>query len=198
LTQFYSYLWLRKDGTPYYAGKGSGRRAFKQDGHPMHIPKTQEGDIDRSRILVFLMDSEELAFESEKALIEFFGRINNGTGCLRNLTDGGEGASGCIPPLETRAKLCIARRKYVFTPEHRRKMSIAKKGHTLSPEGRMKVSIANRGRILSIEHRAQISTALKGRIVSPETRAKLSLANKGHIPWNKGKHFSKETRHYVN
>ena len=88
MTQFYSYLWLREDGTPYYAGKGSGRRAYHSDGHNVHRPKN------RSRILVFPMINEAEAFESEIALIELFGRLDNGTGCLRNITDGGDGISG--------------------------------------------------------------------------------------------------------
>jgi hypothetical protein len=29
----YVYFWLRSDGTPYYVGKGTGRRGFKQEGH---------------------------------------------------------------------------------------------------------------------------------------------------------------------
>jgi hypothetical protein len=36
------------------------------------------------------MVSEFEAFESEIALIELFGRKDFGTGCLRNLTDGGD------------------------------------------------------------------------------------------------------------
>ena len=37
-------------------------------------------------------------------VIAFYGRINNDTGCLANLTDGGEGMSGWVPSEETRQK----------------------------------------------------------------------------------------------
>lgn len=94
VVQFYSYMWLReKDttfpaGTPYYVGKGNGNRAFDKRGHRCRLPKNL------SNIVVFPMRSEKDAFKSEVALIQLFGRANNGTGCLRNLTDGGEGATG--------------------------------------------------------------------------------------------------------
>jgi hypothetical protein len=82
---FYSYLWLREeDESPYYAGKGSGNRAFISHGHSVHRPS------DDSRILVFWHTTETEAFESEMAFIKWFGRKDNGTGCLQNHTDGGE------------------------------------------------------------------------------------------------------------
>lgn len=83
---FYTYLWFREDGTPYYVGKGSNRRAFYH--HNVHRPKS------RARIFIQHWSSEEEAFEMEKWYIRFFGRKDNGTGILRNLTDGGEGPSG--------------------------------------------------------------------------------------------------------
>ncbi|VVB52261.1 Uncharacterised protein [uncultured archaeon] len=133
IMNFYSYLWLREDGTPYYAGKGFGRRAFKSCGHRVYRPRED------SRIVVFPMDSEALAFESEIALIELFGRLDLGTGCLRNLTNGGDGTSGYRP-----------------TEAHRRNVSLTHKlsglrppsplGRVPSLETRMKVSLANKGR----------------------------------------------------
>ncbi len=82
---FYTYLWLRQDGTPYYVGKGSGSRAFTSNGHSYYPPPT----IDR--IIVQDHVSETDAFEAEKFFIVFYGRKDLGTGILRNLTDGGEG-----------------------------------------------------------------------------------------------------------
>lgn len=86
--RFYAYLWLREDGTPYYAGKGKGKRAFTSSAHNVRCPK------DESRIVVFDRDSEESAFQTEKELIANWGRKDLGTGCLRNFTDGGDGQSG--------------------------------------------------------------------------------------------------------
>ena len=87
---FYTYMWLREDGTPYYVGKGQKRRAFISSAHAVHRPK------DRSRIVVFPMLNEAEAFESEIVMIELFGRKDKGTGILHNMTDGGDGSSGTL------------------------------------------------------------------------------------------------------
>src|SRR4029077_14167926 len=63
----------------------------RSKGHITHRPKNPEN------ILIFWHATEFEAFESEKAFIRWFGRKDLGTGCLRNLTDGGEGAAGHIP-----------------------------------------------------------------------------------------------------
>lgn len=162
--QFYSYLWLREDGTPYYAGKGYGRRAFRshwRSNHVFYPPK------DKSRILIFPMLNEAEAFESEVALIDLFGRKDLGTGCLRNFTDGGDGASG-----------------YRHTPEALQKMSDLKKG---------KPSNQPVGYHHSDEVRKRLSAAHKGKPrlwsrhpLSEAHKRKLSEARMGKSPWNKG------------
>jgi hypothetical protein len=84
---FYTYLWLREDGTPYYVGKGTNNRAFESDGHKCRRPKNKDD------IIVQHFTTEEDAFTSEKFLINYYGRADKKRGCLRNLTDGGEGVS---------------------------------------------------------------------------------------------------------
>ena len=87
---FYVYAYLRKDGTPYYIGKGSGQRAYKHGPtEPTQPPQ------DKSRIVMLYEQlSESEAFTIETQLISKYGRKDLGTGILRNLTEGGEGASG--------------------------------------------------------------------------------------------------------
>lgn len=125
-TTFYSYLYLRKNGTPYYVGKGCGERAFSRN--RIFLPPK-----DRSRIVIFPMESEKLAFESEKALIELFGRKDLGTGILRNLTNGGEGASNPSPEINRKRGLSISRAKTgvsrpPYSQEWRDNISAGKKG----------------------------------------------------------------------
>ena len=107
--QFYAYLYLREDRTPYYAGKGSGKRAFEKKHHRVVLPPV------KSLILVFPQESEADAFALEMALIRFFGRVDLGTGCLENRTVGGEGNAGFKWPSRT--------------PAHLQKMRVANLGH---------------------------------------------------------------------
>jgi hypothetical protein len=105
---FYTYVWLREDGTPYYVGKGKGNRALAWH---QRIGNPPEG-----RVIIYVARDEADAFETEIALIWYYGRKDLGTGCLRNLTDGGEGVSG-----HNNGKL--------FTEEHRQHLSTALKGN---------------------------------------------------------------------
>jgi hypothetical protein len=87
--EYYTYAYLREDKTPYYIGKGKGRRIFdKENRTSCPVPK------DKRRIIFLKQNlTEEQAFIHEIYIISVFGRKNNGTGILRNLTDGGEGFS---------------------------------------------------------------------------------------------------------
>ena len=102
---FYSYLWLREDGTPYYAGKRHGSRAYINHRH--HRPPK-----DRTRIVLYPAVTEAEAFASEIVMIDLFGRKDLGTGCLHNRTDGGDGTSG-----------------YVYSPEQKEKRLAEETGY---------------------------------------------------------------------
>ena len=88
MNNYYVYTYLREDGTPYYVGKGKGNRAYKDNGRIFSPPAE-----DRIKIVLTNL-TEEQAFVNERDFIAWYGRKDNNTGILRNLTDGGEGMSG--------------------------------------------------------------------------------------------------------
>ncbi len=174
---------------PYYVGKGRGNRAYSKQ-HSVPVP------ADRANIVIVLSGlSENSAFDEERRLIVLYGRIDNGTGCLQNRTDGGEGTSGypMVHSLEARAKISASLKSQELPTSF-------KPGHQHSPEVCARLSASAKER-MTPEMRAQISAKLKevgagaplgnkhfaGHHHTAETRMKMSQVQQG-------REISKETR----
>lgn len=161
---FYTYVYLRSSGrtfpvgTPYYIGKGNRNRAYRRD-HSVVTPRDR-------RFILIVADglSNEEAFAYEIALIWWYGRIDVGTGCLRNLTDGGEGFAGRLVSDTTRHKLSVAhkgKRKPPMSEETRREISEGNIRRFTDPEERRKSSEAAKRRPpMSDDNRRKISDGL--------------------------------------
>jgi hypothetical protein len=163
---YYTYAYLREDGTPYYIGKGKGNRAYVKCNRITHLPK------DNSRILILKQNlTEEEAFRHEIYMIVVFGRKDLGSGILYNRTDGGEGCSGAIKSEEARRKIGKAQegeKNHNYgksaSVETRRKMSNSRTGTSRSEETKRKMSEAqigeknhNYGKTRSVEYKRKLS-----------------------------------------
>jgi hypothetical protein len=159
---YYTYAYLREDRTPYYIGKGKGDRIHSTN-------RTYKPPKDKSRIIFLKQNlSEEEAFRHEIYMISVFGRKDNGTGILRNLTDGGEGVSNC-GTLEQRSE---SRRKAWTsrTPEQRSEPA-RKANAKMTPEQRSERTRKGRAS-MTPEQRSESSRKARANM-TPEQRREI-------------------------
>lgn len=169
---FYVYIHRKAtDGSVFYVGKGSGRRAFWKNGRNKHW----HAIVNKYGYEVFLIAqslTENEAFKIERDTIAYYGRSN-----LCNYTDGGDGISGArrSDQLKELMRQKMLGRQFSAETIEKMRQSARNRG----PEFQEKRAQKLRGRKHSEEHRAKIAIAGIGREASAETRAKLSAVHKG-------------------
>lgn len=211
--KYYVYAYLREDGTPYYIGKGTGKRAWTKS-------KGEVGKPTDSKRIIIVENNLTLtgSLAIERRLIKWYGRIDLGTGILRNQTDGGDGGKGAqlgnVLSEETKKKISLAKlgkKQGPMSEESKKKLSESLKGKNvgktrseevkkklsdslrkkvrtpLSEETKQKLRNHNLGKIvgpMNDEHKRKIAEALKGKERSKEHKENLSKALKGRKPGN--------------
>jgi hypothetical protein len=177
---FYVYQYLREDGSPYYIGKGKDNRAWSYQ-------RTINRPPDDRIVIIKNNLTEDEAHELEIELIRQYGRKDLGTGILRNMTDGGEGASGRITSEVTKSKISEAnigkpgtRNGHKNSQEHTEALIRANTGNSyctgrIRPEDEIeKIRNSNTGKKRSIETKKKLSESHLGKKDSDETKAKKS------------------------
>jgi len=179
---YYTYAYLREDRTPYYVGKGKGRRVYTKGKVEIKPPK------DKTRIIFLKQNlTEEEAFKHEIYMIAVFGRKDIGTGILRNKTNGGDGISGFRHSEKSKNKMSKKRKgeNNAFygkkhSPETIKRLSENKKGMVSvflgknhSQETKDKISNLKKGKYVGDKN------PMFGKTHSQEARDKISEANIG-------------------
>ena len=168
----YRHIRLDKN-EPFYIGIGkTEKRAYEkikrnQFWHNVIAKTNYEVEI------LFDNLTWENAEEKEKELIKLYGKRDNNTGCLVNITDGGGGRLGARHNEESKRKIAEESRNRKRTPR--------------SQETKEKLRLANLGKVgnnLGMKH-------------TEATKLKLRLANLGKVGANKGKRMSEETKQKI-
>ena len=162
------YRHIRLDnGMPFYIGIGKNHsRAFSKSNRGKHwnsVVKKYGYEVE-----IMLDDIDwETAIKKEKEFISLYGRKDNNTGILRNLTDGGDGLTA--PSYDIKRKISETKKsnptRYWL-------------GKTRSEEDKKKMGLAKIGITHSDEHKRLNSQKIKDLWKDPIWREKMLLARK--------------------
>jgi group I intron endonuclease len=135
-----AYLYIHKKSTTneiFYVGIGTSKnykRAYNKQGRNSIWNNIVSKHKFTVNVLLDGLTWEEACF-IETEMIGKYGRLNNNTGVLCNMTDGGEGANGAIRTIEQRFKISQSL-KGERSPNY---------GKSITDSAKKKISIANSG-----------------------------------------------------
>jgi hypothetical protein len=139
----YVYRHIRLDkNQPFYIGIGTSKyynRAYRYKNRSELWKKVAHKGGYEVEILMDNLTWEQ-ACEKEKEFIALYGRINLKTGCLVNMTDGGDGTLNAIISEKHKKSISEANKRRVFTDDDRKKMAERMTERNNDPELRAKIA----------------------------------------------------------
>lgn len=122
---FYVYVHKKaSDGEIFYVGKGHGNRATDVKSRN----KLWKSIVEKHGFTVDIVASdlpESDAFALESEMVRRYGRRNNSTGVLANMTDGGDGSSGWTPNEQETERKKESSKRVMSSVENREKFGNA-------------------------------------------------------------------------
>ena len=181
---YYVYAYLRnKDSstasanTPYYIGKGKGRRMYEK--HKVNLPR----DYKRIQIIDQQL-SESEAVHLEILLIAKYGRKDIGTGILRNRTNGGEGTAGRITSASTKEKISAANLGRQKSSSHKEKLSKSALGRPTSQLQKETASNIHKGKVTSAKTKELMRVAALTRAKTVCVHCNKEFTNSMYVRWH--------------
>lgn len=195
MTYVYRHIRLDKN-QPFYIGIGTDsnyQRAYSKNSRNIFWKRV----VSKSKYEVeILLDNltKEQAKKKEIEFIALYGKKINKTGCLVNISDGGEGAAGYKHTKEAKIKIAEANKhkdyskidkSYMQTEEYKNKISKINKGRKMPDSMRKKTRLRMLNTNLTEESKEKIRQYKLGKLDSEEVKLKKSISAK--IAWEKRK-----------
>lgn len=192
----YLYRHIRLDtNMPFYIGIGVRNRAYSthnRNKYWHHIVNKVGYEVEI--VLDDLIWGK--AVEKEKEFIKLYGRKDNGTGVLINLTDGGEGMLGWKCPDEIKKALSAARKGqpctnkgYIHNEKVRQLMSLKGKGVPKSLGRKLSEETKNKIRVAATEQainngskKAVVFCSIDGTIIKEYSSVKEAARSTNNSP----------------